>query len=413
LTAHGPLAIKFAQWASTRPDILPASICHHFAELQDAVRPHPFRSTAAAILEAFGPKWEGTLRLEEGTIGSGCMAQVYKGRLLRGDPDAPDAWVDVAVKVRHPGAQQQVDLDLALMWRAVLLLEALAPTARYLAMSEALAHFEAFVRPQADLRIEAGNLDEFQRNFTYRSTGRGLPVRFPKVVRPYVTDAVLVETFEPAVPLRTLMREPPKGQAQPRRADGVPEGMTISEAREHIGGLCMDMFLQMLFADNFIHADLHPGNIHFRFGRSRSPELVVFDAGLAVRLSREDRRNFLEVFHAIATNDGRRAGNLMLERTPGDRSHVRDEEAFVSGVAGLITSVRSGGIALGKVRLGDVFTKMLGLACDHCVKLETSFVTVATSIIVIEGVGRQLRPLTDIVMAAQPLLVEALTQKLW
>merc|ERR1712203_973505 len=139
------------------------------------------------------------------------------------------------------------------------------------------------------------------------------------------------------------------------------------------------------------------------------PELVVFDAGLAVKLSWRDRRNFIEVFHSIALNDGPRAARLMLERSPGDRANVIDEEGFVAGVAELISSLRSGGIALGKVRLGDCFNKMIGLACDHRVKLETGFVTVATSIIVIEGVGRQLNPVVDLILAARPLLLEALT----
>ena len=44
----------------------------------------------------------------------------------------------------------------------------------------------------------------------------------------------------------------------------------------------------MLFADNFIHADLHPGNInvHRRGGKGLAKsELVIFDAGLAVQMS--------------------------------------------------------------------------------------------------------------------------------
>jgi len=318
--------------------------------------------------------------------------------------------------VLHPGAQRRVDLDLDVLWRLVGALESLWPAARYLALSEALGHFEAFVRPQADLRIEAANLDRFRRNFDWSETGRGLRVRFPQVIRPYVTDAVLVESYEPAVPLQAVLGQVAGlgkfGDRSERPCEHrLPEGMPLAEVRERVGKVCMDMFLKMLFSDNFIHGDLHPGNIHFRFPADSEPEpeLVIFDAGLSVQLSRRDRRNFVELFHAISMNDGARAGRLMLERSPGDSSRVVDSEGFVSSVAGLITALRSGGVALGKVRLGDLFTQMIGLACDHRVKLETSFVTVATSIIVIEGVGRQLNPIVDLVLAARPLLLEALT----
>jgi len=94
---------------------------------------------------------------------------------------------------------------------------------------------------------------------------------------------------------------------------------------------------------------------------------------------------------------------------------VLDGAGFVSGVERLISAARGtgGGIKLGGVRLGDVFSDLLGLALSHRVKLETCFVQVATSIIVLEGVGRQLKPATDIMLAARPLLAEALLQKLW
>jgi len=141
----------------------------------------------------------------------------------------------------------------------------------------------------------------------------------------------------------------------------------------------MDSFLKMIFSDNFVHGDLHPGNLKFRQASndSRQLELVVLDAGLAVQLSPQDRRN------------------------------------FVAGVGELVSSVWGVGLALGNVRLGEIFGKMLGLACYHRVKLETSFVTVATSIIVLEGVGRQLNPVTDLAAAARPLLAEAVARRIW
>lgn len=429
LQAHGPIAVKFAQWASTRPDLLPVSVCDHFAQLQADVRPHAFRETARTLGEAFGPGWAEELQLEGAPVGSGCMAQVYRGRLLC-PPGYPGQ--EVAVKVRHPGAQEQVDLDLDVMWLCVSTLEAVWPSARYLALSEFVGHFEDFVRPQADLRLEASNLEAFRQNFEYSKTGKGLRVCFPEVIRPYVTESVLVESYEHATPLQAVLgqRGPATtastassrgGDAAAGSSEGGPPA---TEVRERVGKLCMDAFLKMVFVDNFIHGDLHPGNISFRFpdaapasGGARrdlgEPELVLMDAGLAVRLSPRNRRDFMELFHAIAMNDGSQAGRLIVERSPGDPSVVVDRAGFVAGVARLVGEVRGHGLSLGSIRLGEVFGEMLGLALAHRVKLETSFVKVATSIIVLEGVGRQLNPVVDLILAAKPLLVEALAQRFW
>eukprot|EP00434_Breviolum_minutum_P024792 symbB.v1.2.021896.t1/scaffold1900.1/size96683/4 len=119
LQAEGPIAIKFAQWASTRPDILPRSVCDHLSPLQASVRPHSFRQTKRILTETFGPTWENSLQLEAEPLGSGCMAQVHRGCLrgpLQGQlPTKQDVATEprhVAVKVLHPGAQDRVDLDL-------------------------------------------------------------------------------------------------------------------------------------------------------------------------------------------------------------------------------------------------------------------------------------------------------------
>lgn len=171
----------------------------------------------------------------------------------------------------------------------------------------------------------------------------------------------------------------------------------------------MDSFLKMVFAHNFVHGDMHPGNILVRFPHGVSkPEIVVVDAGLAVKMCPSDRRNFVSVFHALAMRDGKRAGQLMIERTPGDRSLIIDEAGFVAGMTDLIGRFfNSGGLTLSAVRLGDALGQLMGLACGHRVKLETSFVTVINSIMVLEGVSRQLSPLNDLLAAATPLIIEA------
>lgn len=432
---HGPAAIKFAQWASTRPDLLCASVCAHFAKLQSNVRPHSLQDTERMLTQALGPQWVEELEIDVTPIGSGCMAQVHRGRLLprtghahghgRGGVVPAAMQRNVVLKVMHPGAQQAVEADMEALQMLVDMLEAWVPSVKYLSMSEAVTHFANFLAPQTDLRVEASNLEAFSKKFKYRSTGRGLRVTFPQVLRPYVTSTVLMETFEEGTDLGDILEK--------RQEHDLVQGIPLTEVRERVGKLCMDAFMQMLFTDNFVHGDMHPGNILFRIRRDDEPssfaapateaapalpvvwepELVVLDAGLSVRMTRQDRRNFVELFHAIVQNQGQMAGQLMVERSPGCRAEVLDEGAFVKGVEDLICQMRGAGIMLGKLKFGELFGRLLSLACQHRVKLETSFVNVAVSIIVLEGVGRQLHPLTDLLALASPLLAEAVTQKLW
>merc|ERR1712136_180256 len=348
--------------------------------------------------------WEEHIELEHEPVGSGCMAQVYRGRLQLSTGARETR--EVAVKVRHPGARENIDDDLGILRLGASALEFFFTPLRLLSLTEAVAHFEKFILAQVDLRMEATNIERFRHNFEYNRTGKGLPVVFPEVIKPFVAEDVLVESFECGAPLSTLL----EGGHEAHHELGL-------KVFERAGQLTLDLFMKMLFTDNFVHGDLHPGNVLIRTRedatKSANLECVVLDAGLAVRMSDRDQRNFLELFHAVAMNDGHRCGTLILERTPGDRSKVSDEGGFVQGVATLVKTFRGATMGLGDIGVGDTLMQMLRLAFHHGVQLETSFVNVVTSIVVVEGVGRQLDPLTDIIEAAKPLLVRAASRYLW
>ena len=91
---------------------------------------------------------------------------------------------------------------------------------------------------QADLSFEAKNLEIFQSKFKDSRN-----VIFPRVLRPYVSKSVIVETFEEGVSLSDFMK--------------------LERTREHrvAANLGLKAFYKMLIYDNFIHADLHSGNI--------------------------------------------------------------------------------------------------------------------------------------------------------
>ena len=89
----GAACIKFCQWAGSRPDIFGREFCLLFSRLQDNTTPHAWEHTEDALRIAYGDKWQRKIRLNE-IIGSGCIAQVYKGAVL----DTRGKEQEVAVK---------------------------------------------------------------------------------------------------------------------------------------------------------------------------------------------------------------------------------------------------------------------------------------------------------------------------
>lgn len=138
-------------------------------------------------------------------------------------------------------------------------------------------------------------------------------------------------------------------------------------------------------------------------GEGYEPEIVFIDTGLVTHLSDTNRRNFLELFTAVASFDGYRAGQLMVERCRAPEL-VLDEETFALKMQKLVLSVKSQTFSLAKIKISDVLSQVLTNVRDHHVKMEADFVNTVISILLLEGIGRQLDPEMDLFKSALPIL---------
>lgn len=108
----GPSFIKMAQWASTRPDLFPKELTVHLERLQDATRTHPWSVAEATLDLAFGPEWRDSIELDQSKpIGSGCIAQVYKGTFKASDGTR----IAVACKLIHPHIEENLIHDMNIL----------------------------------------------------------------------------------------------------------------------------------------------------------------------------------------------------------------------------------------------------------------------------------------------------------
>ncbi|KAG9232781.1 ABC1 family-domain-containing protein [Amylocarpus encephaloides] len=456
----GPAFIKLGQWAASRTDIFPTEMCEVMSQLHSNAPAHSLRQTKNIIQRAFDgrPFNEIFEEFQEKPLGVGAIAQVYRAKLkpdlaAPGDTDieprnlrknvrknvdtlikstphrVPSSYV--AIKVLHPGVERIVRRDLRIMGFFASALN-IIPTIEWLSLPNEVSQFGEMMRLQLDLRIEAANLTKFRKNFKERTTAW-----FPYPYTSFTTRQVLVEEFAQGIPLSDFM-ENGGGVFQKEIAD---EGL--------------DAFLRMLLIDNFVHADLHPGNIMVRFYKTAyphlpfnkhkdenpqqqpdvteqvlerlrpyrhrkdtkaweaelkkidregfRPQLIFIDTGLVTELNATNRRNFLDLFKAVAEFDGYKAGHLMCERCRQPDA-VIDQEIFALKMQHLVLGVKSRTLALGNMKIGDILNEVLGMVRGHHVRMEGDFVNVVISILLLEGIGRSLNPDIDLLSSALPIL---------
>lgn len=314
LEQAGPAFIKWGQWASTRPDMFPKDVCNSLESLQSSAPSHPGHFSRAAVEAAFGKKLGDVFSYwEDVPIASGSIAQIHRARL---SPAAaahcrqPPGTL-VAVKVRHPKVSTLMARDFVLMARAAAASSRL-PGVKQLRLDESVRQFGGPLQEQLNLAVEAANLSRFAHNFR-----RWRNVKFPTPLYPLVRPDVLVESFEHGNVIKRYVKS--DSPAQEKLAEEIAE-------------TGLNAYLQMLLKDNFIHADMHPGNIlirevdrsskwsarlyqvlqvaglgHWPFltaaiqPANASPQLVLLDTGMIAELSKDDQHNVVNFFKVLST----------------------------------------------------------------------------------------------------------------
>eukprot|EP01059_Diplonema_ambulator_P013491 TRINITY_DN23998_c0_g1_i1.p1 TRINITY_DN23998_c0_g1~~TRINITY_DN23998_c0_g1_i1.p1 ORF type:complete len:562 (+),score=220.03 TRINITY_DN23998_c0_g1_i1:46-1731(+) len=265
LQASGPTFIKLAQWLATRRDLLGAEARQILARLFNRVDPHSFAYTKQRIAHEFGDFDELFEWMEETPLGSGSIAQVHKAKLRTGEI--------VAVKVCHPRVRERIAIDFHVLNYAAKMVDAWFPSLRWMLLPRMAISWTTHLAQQIDLRIEAENLDYFLQNFEGADTDRF--ATFPKPLRPYVSSTVLVEQFVDA-----------------HTADDDYLHSLPMDLRTHLAEVGMDTYMKFLLRDNWLHGDLHPGNIMIEKDPppgKKWPRVYLVDCGLCQNLTPEEK----------------------------------------------------------------------------------------------------------------------------
>ncbi|CAF1356618.1 unnamed protein product, partial [Adineta ricciae] len=375
----GPCFIKLGQWMATRPDLFSTQFCSIFNELHSNAPIHSESQTRRLLEENhIYIKSSNSSNFLTKPLASGAIAQVYRCKV--GD-------LNLIMKVRHPDVQNTIYYDLKILNIFTRLLTKFVSkgTFQWLNIEDNIQAFTKNMLLQTNLMIETKNLQIFERNFRkYQSN-----IKFPHVYLSLpTTKDILFQSYESGQLLNDFM-----------------ESCTDSEVRRKLAYLGVNAYLKMLFVDNFIHADLHPGNILVRLDEKnpREPIIIFLDVGLTSSLNRRDKRNFYDLFRAIANYDSTEAATLLIERAPNaEEIDEQSKVGFRKEMAVLIDKVLH--TPLKHLEVGLILRNVLDLGKKYHIKMESNFTTLALGTIIIEGIGRQLDPEFDFVNAARPFL---------
>ncbi|HEV7808691.1 MAG TPA: AarF/UbiB family protein [Solirubrobacteraceae bacterium] len=355
LQSLGPTFVKFGQISSTRVDALPTDLRLEMERLHDAVRPMSPRAAEQALRTARGIRPQlDDISVDLTPIGSGSIACVYRGTLPGGGA--------VALKLKRPGIDGRMRSDLGLLQAMVRAAQRL-PKLRGMPMADLVGYVSAAILGQLDFEREARHIA------LIGAALEDLPaVRVPALRAPLCTPDCLVFEYLPDLRIDTPATLP-------------------SPVRAELAGVALAAVHKLFFERGLVHCDLHPGNLYLTPRR----EVVILDAGYCVALPDRVRSLIGEFFSRMASGDGRRCGEIVLESAVYAGPAV-DGESFVSDVAELVARTAGPGNDFDMSTFGDA---IYDLQQRHGIYAASDFAFPLMSLLVVEGTVRRLWPAAD------------------
>lgn len=350
----GPTFVKLGQIASTRGDLYPPEFTRELESLQDNVPAFDYNLVKDKLdMDIFKS-------FEETPFKSASIGQVHKAVLNNGK--------HVVVKLKRPGIYDTMKSDTNTVRKILKFFQSIGidtGNSSDFVLNDSIEY----------LLGEADYKQEVENAIMFRKALRDVDwIKIPRVYKKYCTDEMIVMEYVPTEKITEIQN---KKVNKKKVCEALVNSYVIQT---------MDVGL--------FHADPHPGNL----GVSKNGKLVFYDFGLLIKLSEELQKGFKDLFICIINRDTKGIVNILigLGVIVPTSSDVADIELFFENILGYLETLDGGAILN-----DDLATE---LAMEKPFVVPTSFVYLAKSFSLIEGICLQLDPDFDYFTYLEPMI---------
>ncbi len=367
LTTLGPSFIKFGQSLATRSDLIGEEIAQDLSQLQDRLPPFNFTEARKTIETELGKPLETFYKtIEKEPVAAASIAQVHYAITTENEP--------VAVKVLRPGIEAAMARDIELLSWVSEILEKQFPWIRRLRPVEVINVFSESVAIEMDMRLEAAAAAELSDNFSCDSNFKVPYVDWQRTSR------------------RILTLEKLNGL----RPDNVEALKNAGHDPIEILTKCASIFFNQVFRDGFFHADMHPGNL-FILADGR---IAPVDFGIMGRLDIQTRHFLADMLTGFLTGNYGRVAEVHFQA--GYVPSHKSKEAFTQACRSIGEPIF--GRPLAEISLARLLAQLFQITEQFEMQTQPQLLLLQKTMLVAEGVGRQLDDRVNIWELARPLI---------
>lgn len=369
----GPVFIKFGQFLSLRPDLIPPEYVKEFEKLQDSAPPFKFEEVKKIIEENIGPIDKTFSEFSKKPITSASISQVHKAKFKN---------KTVAVKVQRPDVKKQFEKDISLLLFISILLEKHVKAFKKHNLVELVNEFKRWSLDEVDFRIEASNANVLRDYFKGSKD-----VLIPEIFQ--VSEKVLVMEYVDGIGLSDVESVKKQKKSHLKYID-----------------MAYNAALTMIFEYGFFHADPHPANI---LVLKKSERIAFIDFGIIGSFDRKLKSQSLHMFDSIISGDMESLVKSLMIIGSVDPEEI-DETEFKRDLKVVINQLRYS--SLNEIEVSSVLSKAMDISLKHKIIFPIDFVLFAKTVVMLEGIGLRYNPDFKLVEKSKPVIKRLIKKSL-
>jgi len=364
----GPSAIKLGQFLATRPDLMGPEIARGLETLQDRLPPFAESEAKQIVERELARPLERVFAVFGPAVAAASIAQVHEAETTEDPPRR------VAVKILRPNIEAEFARDFDAFRLAANIAERFSAEARRLRLKALVDTLASSVALELDLRMEAAAASELAHNT--RDDG---DFRVPALDWSRTAARVFTSEWVDGVVLRDA--------ATLEAAGHDPKRIAVTVLRS---------FLTQALRDGFFHADMHPGNLFV----DAAGCVCAVDFGIMGRLDADMRRFMAETLAGFLARDYMRVAQVHFDHGFVPKKH--NVETFAQALRAVGEPIF--GLTAGEVSMGRLLEQLFETTRRFDMPLQPQLVLLQKTMVVVEGLARNLDPAFDIWEATRPVI---------
>ena len=369
LQGMGTTFIKLGQFLATRPDIIGAEISKELEKLQDKLPAFSLTEARNILRNELGNENFSDISNLSEPIAAASIAQVHFANIIYKSENK-----EIAIKILRPNIEKIFNDELDALMLLAYIIQSLIKKTKRLKLVEVVQLLREITNIEMDLRFEAAAANEFHEN-----TKNDIGFKVPKIYWNYTSKKILCLDKVSGISIREI------------------ENLKLTNVDvKKLAKNIIQQFLKHAIRDGFFHGDMHQGNLFV----NKDGDIVPVDFGIMGRLDKNNKKYLAEILYGFIKRDYKKVAEVHFLAGLVPRNVSKDE--FAQALRSIGEPIF--GQSVKQISGSKLLSQLFEVTEKFNMQTQIQLLLLQKTMVVVEGVARNLDPETNIWNVSKPIL---------